>query len=110
MTRTDRGRFPVLFAAITALALAGDALALIFSTVQAQEMSAPAAPTGLTSEVSQDSVILSWDDSGDDTITGYVILRRDKDIHEEGTFETIEADTGSADTTYTDDSAQPERQ
>ena len=58
------------------------------------------APTGLTSEVSHDSVILSGDDSGDDTITGYVILRRDKASHPQGTFETIKADTGSADTTY----------
>ena len=35
MTRTDRRRFPVLIAAITALALAGAALALLFSPVQA---------------------------------------------------------------------------
>ena len=52
---------------------------------------------------------LTWDDPGDDSITGYVILRRDSAIHEEGTFETVESDTGSAETTYTDDSAQPER-
>ena len=37
MTRTDRRRFPILLAAITALALAGAALALLFSPVQAQE-------------------------------------------------------------------------
>ena len=37
MTRTDRRRFPVPLAAITALALAGAALALLFSPVQAQE-------------------------------------------------------------------------
>ena len=37
MTRTDRRRFPILFAAITALALAGAALALLFSPAQAQE-------------------------------------------------------------------------
>ena len=69
----------------------------------------PASPTGLAAEVSHDSVTLTWDDPGDDSITGYVILRRDSAIHEEGTFETVESDTGSAETTYTDDSAQPER-
>ncbi len=37
MTRTDRRRFPVLIAAIAALALAGAALGLLFSTAQAQE-------------------------------------------------------------------------
>ncbi len=37
MTRTDRRRFPILFAVIAALALAGAALGLLFSTVQAQE-------------------------------------------------------------------------
>ena len=30
---------------------------------------------------------LTWDDPNDDSITGYVILRRDKDIHEEGSDE-----------------------
>ena len=37
MTHTDRRRFPILFAAISALALAGTVLALLFSPVQAQE-------------------------------------------------------------------------
>ena len=70
----------------------------------------PARPTGLTAEVSHDSVTLTWDDPNDDSITGYVILRRDKDIHEEGTFETVESDTRSAGTTYTDDTVEPEKQ
>ena len=70
----------------------------------------PASPTGLTAEVSHDSVTLIWDDPNDDTITGYVILRRDKAIHEEATFETVDSDTGSAGTTYTDDTVEPEKQ
>ena len=69
----------------------------------------PAQPTGLTAPgVAHDHVALSWDDPEDNTITGYEILRRDKDIHEEGTFETVEADTGTAETTYTDDTVEPE--
>ena len=70
----------------------------------------PARPTGLTAEVAHDSVTLTWHDPQDDSITGYVILRRDKDIHEEGTFETVESNTGSAGTTYTDDTVEPEKQ
>ena len=49
-----------------------------------------------------DYVDLIWDDPEDETITGYIILRRDKAKHEEGTFETVEADTGSPAMTYTD--------
>ena len=37
LTRTDRRRFPILIAAIAVLALAGAALGLLFSPVQAQE-------------------------------------------------------------------------
>ena len=38
---------------------------------------------------------LSWDDPADpDTISGYAILRRDKDVHNRGTFHTINPDTG----------------
>ena len=44
MTRTDRRRFPILFAVIATLAIAGAALGLLFSPVQAQEGSAPAKP------------------------------------------------------------------
>ena len=70
----------------------------------------PAKPSTLTApEVSHDSVTLRWKDPQDDTITGYIILRRDKDIHQEGTFETVEANTGTADTTYTDTSVYPEK-
>ena len=104
MTRTGRRRLPIRFA------LTGAALALLLSPVQAQDGSAPAKPTGLTAVVSHDSVTLTWDDPVDDSITGYVILRRNKNIHEEGTFETVAPDTGSAGTTYTDDTAEPEKQ
>ncbi len=70
----------------------------------------PAMPTGLSPSVSHDAVALAWDDPQDDAITGYVILRRDREIHLVGTFVTITGDTGSADTTYTDDSVEPEKE
>ena len=67
----------------------------------------PAKPTGLSAVVSHDTVTLAWDDPQDDAITGYVILRRDREIHPVGTFVTITDDTGSTDTTYTDDTVEP---
>ena len=70
----------------------------------------PAKPTGLSAVVSHDTVTLTWDDPQDDSITGYVILRRDRAIHPTGTFVTIAGDTGSADTTYTDDTVEPDKQ
>ena len=68
----------------------------------------PDAPTGLSTAVSHDAVTLTWDDPEDDSITGYVILRRDRAIHPNGTFVTIAGDTGSTDTTYTDDTVEPD--
>ena len=70
----------------------------------------PDKPTGLSAAVSHDAVTLAWDDPQDDAITGYVILRRDREIHPVGTFVTIAGDTGSADTTYTDDTVEPDKQ
>ena len=71
----------------------------------------PAKPTGLSAaSVSHDAVTLTWDNPQDDAITGYVILRRDREIHPGGTFVTIAGDTGSADTTYTDDTVEPDKQ
>ncbi len=69
----------------------------------------PAMPTGLSPSVSHDAVTLTWDDPQDDSITGYIILRRDRAIHPVGTFVTITGDTGSADTTYTDDTVEPDK-
>ena len=101
MTRTDRRRFPVLFAAIAALAL-------LCSPVQAQEDSAPAQPTGLSATASHDAITLTWDDPDDASITGYVILRRNRDTDKEGHFDELVADTGSAATTYTDNTVAAE--
>ena len=101
MTRTDRRRFPIPLAAIAALAVA---MALLFSPVQAQDGSAPAKPTGLYATATHDQVILTWDDPGDDSITGYVILRRVRVNNTGGEFSELVADTGTAATTYTDDS------
>ena len=71
----------------------------------------PAKPTGLSAAiVSHDTVTLTWDNPQDDTITGYVILRRDREIHPVGTFVTITGDTGSPDTAYTDDTVEPDKQ
>ena len=70
----------------------------------------PAKPTGLSAAVSHDVVTLTWDDPQDDSITGYVILRRDREIHPTGTFVTITGDTGSTDTTYTDETVEPDEQ
>ena len=70
----------------------------------------PDQPTGLSAAVSHDTVTLTWDDAEDDSITGYVILRRDREIHPVGTFITIAGDTGSVDTTYTDDTVEPDKE
>ena len=100
MTRTDRRRFPILIAAIAALALA---MTLLFSPVQAQEGSVPDKPTGLSATATHDQVVLTWDDPGDASITGYVILRRVRVNDSGGDFDVLVADTASAATTYTDD-------
>ena len=63
----------------------------------------PARPTGLSATASHDSVTLTWDDPGDDSITGYVILRRVRENNTGGDFSELVADTGTAATTYTDD-------
>ena len=60
-------------------------------------------------EVAHDSVNLTWDDPGDASITPYQVLRRDRDRDDLGVFTTITDKTGSATTSYTDTSVEPER-
>ena len=59
----------------------------------------PAEPTGLTAaQVGHSVLTLTWDDPQDANITGYRVLRGP----DAGSLSTIEADTGSASTEYTD--------
>ena len=74
----------------------------------AQPTEPPDKPTGLEATASHDSVTLTWDDPGDDSITGYVILRRIPGVDPEGHFDVLVADTGTAATTYTDDTVEAE--
>ena len=98
MTRTDRRRFPILLAVIAALAMA-----MLFSPVQAQEVSAPDQPSGLDATATHGQVVLSWDDPEDESITGYVILRRVRVNDTGGDFSVLVANTETAALTYTDD-------
>ena len=63
----------------------------------------PDKPTGLEATESDGQVVLTWDDPGDDSITGYVILRRVRENNTGGDFSVLVANTGSAATTYIDD-------
>ncbi len=65
----------------------------------------PARPTAVA--VSHDSVTISWADPGDSSITGYQILRRNRETDAEGDLTIIEDDTGTSATTYTDDTVAP---
>ena len=98
LTRTDRRRFPVLLAVIAALAMT-----MLFSPVQAQEGSAPDQPTGLDAAATHGQVVLTWDDPQDESITGYVILRRVRVNDTGGDFSVLVANTETAALTYTDD-------
>ena len=103
MTRAVRPRLATLFVTLAVLALA-----LAATPLSAQGDAAPAQPTGLTTEAAHDAVQLRWDDPGDGGITHYQVLRRDRGVHKVGEFVTIEDNTGSAATTYTDHSVEPE--
>ena len=69
----------------------------------------PTRPTGLSTVATHESVTLTWNSPDDDSITHYQVLRRDRDVHPAYQFVTIEIDTGTAATRYTDDTAEPEK-
>ena len=70
--------------------------------IDTQAPPVPDQPTGLDATATHDSVTLTWDDPGDDSITGYVILRRLPGVDPEGQFDELVADTGTDATSYTD--------
>ena len=70
---------------------------------------APAAPQGMLAAITSNSVTLIWNDPQDETITGYRILSADIVGQGPGEFAVLTQDTGNADTSYTDDTVEPER-
>ena len=74
----------------------------------AQPTEPPTKPRGLSATASHDSVTLTWNEPGDDSISGYVILRRIPGVDPDGQFRELVADTGTAATTYTDDTVKSE--
>ena len=68
----------------------------------------PDKPTGLSATAAHDSVTLTWNDPGDDSITGYVVLRRLPGVDPEGQFSELVSNTGTAELTYTDDTVAAE--
>ena len=95
-------RTPIIFAAMTALVLAIAGFSLLYYPAEAQDGSAPARPRGLEATATYDSVTLTWDAPQDDSITGYVILRRVRVNDQGGDFSVLVADTSTAAATYTD--------
>ncbi len=62
----------------------------------------PAKPTGLLTAASHDSVLLSWDNPDDDSITGYQVLRGP----DANNLAALVDDTGSATSSHTDDTVE----
>ncbi len=74
---------------------------------------APFPPSSLRATASHDSVVLTWRKadalfSWRQNVTGYVILRWDIDKQGSDGFTTVEEDTGTDETTYTDESVEPD--
>ena len=97
---------PLWAAALATLFVAAALFSLYVHPAHAQEGEAPAQPTGLIATATHDQVTLTWNDPQDDSITGYVILRRNRNTTEEGQFSELAPDTGTAETTYTDDTVE----
>ena len=100
-------RFALLWAAL--LLVAAVAVLPFFAwPASAQSDSPPDRPARPTAgAVSHGSITFSWADPGDSSITGYQVLRRNRDTDAVGDLTTIEEDTGTDATTYTDDTVAP---
>ncbi len=92
-------------ALIVAIGIAGTTsnTSMVWADTPSQQAAEPPSkPRGLEATASHGQVVLTWNDPGDDTITGYVILRRVRVNNTGGDFSVLVADTGTAALGYTD--------
>ena len=81
---------------------AGNEETLTSSTTAAVSPKVPDAPTNLTGDMNSDgSITITWNAPENDTVTGYEILRRQPQENEPQMLTHV-ANTGNANTTYTD--------
>ena len=93
------------FYAVLALSADGDGPQSSAISATTPAAPPPAEPTGLTAaRVGHSVLTLTWDDPQDARITGYRVMRGP----DAGSLSTIETDTGSASTEYTDATVAPE--
>ena len=79
-------------------------------SVLAADSTPPARPTGLTApEVSHDSVTLNWEQADDADVTGFQVLRRDRDLHAQGEFEILADHLAATARSYMDDTVEPSK-
>ncbi len=71
------------------------------TVVAADLPSAPDQPTGLSATATASAVTLSWDDPDDSSLTGYRILRRERDVDPSETL-IVNNNTGSTTTSFVD--------
>ena len=101
---TDEGKAIKVEVSFTDNAGNGEALtsAATDAVATAEPSEPPDKPKGLEATATHGSVTLTWDDPQDESITGYVILRRVRVNDQGGDFSELVANTESAATTYTD--------
>ena len=70
----------------------------------------PGPPLDLKAEASHDSITLSWSaPENPGSVSGYQILRRDREADPEGRFHVLEDNTGTSATSYVDRTVLPDR-
>ena len=102
---TDEGKAVKVQVTFTDDAGNGETLtsAATAAVAAAEPSEPPDKPRGLEATATHGQVVLTWNDPEDDSITGYVILRRVRVNDQGGDFSVLVANTGSAATSYTDD-------
>ena len=84
-------------------------LLVIIQPTSAQSNAPPAKPTGLPNTTRNNSVALSWDNTGNNRLTHYSVLRRSPSTHEPSQFSVLNAKTSNANTIYIDNTMDPLR-
>lgn len=70
----------------------------------------PGPPLDLEAEASHNSVTLNWSaPESNGRVSGYQILRRDREVDSDGRFRVLEENTGSSATSYVDTTVLPDR-
>ena len=99
-----------ILSGVTCMSITMSMLMTISVSAQSDDSTAPPKPAGLAAlEVSHNSVTVGWEQTDNGEVTGFQVLRRDREVHAQGQFKILADHVAATARRYVDETVEASR-